>query len=98
MAKKASKKSKRNQKSGPKLWQRGSKILATLVLVTLLVSSQVRTFEAFEAHVANVTAVLRDWCEQGYSIAGDKFYDRNGNGTREQGEEGLAGWIIELEK
>ena len=31
-----------------------------------------------------------------YSISGLKFNDSNGNGTKEKGEEGLAGWSIRL--
>ena len=29
-------------------------------------------------------------------VCGTKFHDRNGNGVRDPGEEGLAGWTIEL--
>ncbi len=32
----------------------------------------------------------------GFSIFGMKFHDRNGNGKRDSGEEGLAGWHIRL--
>jgi protocatechuate 3,4-dioxygenase beta subunit len=30
------------------------------------------------------------------TISGVKFHDRNGNGVRDQGEEGLGGWVIQL--
>ena len=32
------------------------------------------------------------------SISGVKFHDRNGNGVRDEGEEGLAGWVIYIDE
>lgn len=78
-------------------WQ-GLKTTSTVLLVMLLLASQVQVFSAFEAHVINVIAKIVQPCEEGFWIDGFKYYDRNANGERDDGEEGLSGWIIELEK
>ncbi len=76
----------------------GLKRISTGVLALVLILSQVQVFEAFEAHVINVTAKIVQPCDQGSTLSGYKFYDRNGNGTQDSGEEGLPDWLIELEK
>jgi len=68
------------------------------LLILFLILSQVQAFEAWEAHVINVVAKIVQPCEEGYFITGHKFYDRDGDGIWDPDEEGLGGWIIDLEK
>ena len=63
-----------------------------------LILAQVPLFDAYEAHVINVTARIEPICEEGYKITGHKFNDLNQNGIFDSGEPGLAGWVISLQE
>lgn len=90
------KREKRNKKS--RMFKKGLKSISTGLLLLLVILSQVSVFEAYEAHVVGIKAQIVQPCDQGYWLSGYKYYDRNNNGQRDPGEEGLAGWIIELDK
>ena len=80
-----------------KIWQNKTKTLLFTLAGIVFILIQVPLIEAYEAHVINVTARIVQPCEN-HSISGYKFFDHNQNGVRDEGEEGLAGWIIELDK
>lgn len=63
-----------------------------------MILAQVPLFDAYEAHVINVTARIEPICEEGYKITGHKFNDLNQNGIFDSGEPGLAGWVISLQE
>ncbi|OGY45369.1 MAG: hypothetical protein A3A24_02245 [Candidatus Buchananbacteria bacterium RIFCSPLOWO2_01_FULL_46_12] len=73
-------------------------ILSTQFLIMFLILAQVPAFNAFEAHVINVTAKIIPRCEEGHWLTGHKFYDRDGDGVWDQDEEGLPGWWIVLQQ
>lgn len=85
-------------RAGAKYIQKGCKLFLSILLSLVVVVSQTQVFSAFESGVINVTATFKDRCEAGYSISGVKFNDKNGNQIQDSGEEGLAGWIIVLNK
>lgn len=80
-----------------KIWQHKVKTLLAIVAGAAFVLVQVPLVEAWEAHVINVTAKIVQPCDS-YSISGFKFFDHNQNGIRDEGDQGLSGWIIELKK
>ncbi len=75
-----------------------AKTYITTLLVAIFVLAQAPIFNAYEAHVINVTARIEPLCEEGYRITGFKFNDLNQNGVRDDSEPALAGWIISLQK
>lgn len=72
--------------------------VATVLLLVIFIANQAQLISAYEAHVINVTAKIENRCQEPYSISGMKFNDRNKNGVRDAGEEGLGGWIIVLSR
>src|SRR3989344_8550481 len=73
------------------------KIFSTGFLALSFIVSQLNIITAYEAHMINVTARLTDFCDN-YSILGYKFNDRNMDGHRDNGEDGLIDWTIKLQK
>ena len=74
------------------------KTVATVLLLVVFLANQAQLLDAYEAHVINVTAKIKDYCPAGYSISGMKFNDKNKNQQQDPGEAGLEGWIIVLNK
>jgi len=80
-----------------KIWNSKGKIYLSALLVGSFIVAQVPIITAYEAHVINVTAKIVQPCDE-YYISGYKFLDSNQNGVKDEGEQGLSGWIIELQK
>jgi hypothetical protein len=86
-------------------WTSGSVAVVTLDLANLpgtaltnvLGALQDGDFDFFMQDDTGIDYVTLevDYCCSGSSIQGMKFNDLNGNGMKESGESGLAGWMIE---
>ena len=89
---------KKKRKIYKKIVKMLGKTVATVLLLVVFLANQAQLLDAYEAHVINVTAKIKDYCPAGYSISGMKFNDKNKNQQQDPGEAGLEGWIIVLNK